>query len=82
MSGKDLRNSTETTGPIVRLRALGDDDGLRYYLAVDDGSSRYIRAFRVSERQYGDVREGENVTVRFTPNLGRVRWIIPATDGV
>ena len=82
MSGKDLRNSTETTGPIIRLRALGDDDSLRYYLAVDDGSSRYIRAFRVSERQYGDVREGENVTVRFTPNLGRVRWIIPATDGV
>jgi hypothetical protein len=61
------------TGRILRLRTFGDSDSRRYYKAVDDGRSPAIRAFRLS------VREGETVTVRFTPHLGCVRWITGAS---
>jgi hypothetical protein len=80
MASKDVRVSTEITGLIIRLRTFGDDDGRRYYVAVDDGRSRLLRAFRVSASQYDGLHQGGRVTVRFTPNLGRVRWIIPAPD--
>jgi hypothetical protein len=80
MGGADLRTSAEMTGPILRLRTFGDDKKQRYYAAVDDGGSRVIRAWRLSPGQYAQLEQGQLVTVRFTPNLGRVRWIIGATD--
>jgi hypothetical protein len=80
MGGADWRSSAEVTGPVLRLRAFGDDDKQRYYAAVDDGDSRTIRAWRVSPRQYGQLAQGELVTVRFTPNTGRVRWLLEADD--
>jgi predicted membrane protein DUF2207 len=76
MAGRD-RTTIEFTGPVVRLRALGDDDELRYYAAVDDGFSPVIRALRVTERQYARLRQGQLVTVRATPILGHVRAIEP-----
>ena len=80
MGGADLRTSAEVTGPILRLRTFGDDKKPRSYAAVDDGGSRVIRAWRLSPGQYAQLEQGQLVTGRFTPNLGRIRWIIGATD--
>ncbi len=79
MGGADWRSSAEVTGPVLRLRAFGDDEK-RYYAAVDDGDSRSIRAWRVSANQYRQLEQGQLVTVRFTPNTGRVRWLLRADD--
>ena len=78
MAASDWRTAAEVTGPILRLRTFGDDKKQRHYVAVDDGSSRAIRAFKVSPRLYQGLEQGDVVTVRTTKNLGCVRWIIPA----
>ena len=80
MAADDWRNEVELTGPILRLRALGDEDELRYYVALDDGSSARIRALRIGREQYERLRQGEVIAVRLTRNLGCVRWIVPEAD--
>jgi hypothetical protein len=81
MAVQDQWSSDELTGPILRLRAFGDEDeDKRYYAAVDDGSSRLLRAVRLHERDFRRLRQGQLVTVATTPNLGRVRWIEPVPD--
>jgi hypothetical protein len=55
-------------------------DRRRSYVVVDDARSPVIPTFKVSPSQYAGLVQGETVTVRFTPNLGRVRWIISASD--
>lgn len=82
VAASDWGTAAEVTGPILRLRELGGDDKPRYYVAVDDGESTTIRAFRVSASQYEELREGDVVTVRTTERLGRVRWIVPASNAV
>ena len=80
MAFADSRASVEVTGPILRLRAYGDDKRRRYYVAVDDGESRAIRAWRVNPRHYTGLDQGETITLAVTRNLGCVRWIIRARD--
>jgi len=80
MAYADLRSTIEITGPILRLRVLGDEKKPRYYVAVDDGLSPAIRAWRVNPRHYLGLTQGEAVTVAVTRNLGCVRWIIRRTD--
>jgi hypothetical protein len=77
MALTDLGSTIEVTGPILRLRAFGNDENRRYYAAVDDGSSRAIRALRLGARHYVGLSQGDTVTVRLTKNLGCVRWILP-----
>jgi hypothetical protein len=81
MAAADWRNEIEATGPILRLRAFGDDERRRYYVAVDDGSSSTIRAWKVKPARYEGLEQGEVITARLTRNLCCVRWIIRATDG-
>jgi hypothetical protein len=78
----DWAATGEVTGEIIRLRAFERDDKARYYVAVDDGVSPSTRAFRVGRQQYAGLRQGHVVTVRFTPRLGRVRWINSEEHGV
>ena len=83
MAVQDQWTSVEVTGPILRLRAFGEgneDKDTRYYAAVDDGSSRSIRAHRLDRRQYEQLRQSEVVTIVTTPHLGRVRWIEEAAS--
>lgn len=81
MAVQDQWSSQEVTGPILRLRAFGgEDDDKRYYAAVDDGSSRSLRALRLDASNYAKLRQGQLVTVASTPNLGRVRSIEPVPD--
>jgi hypothetical protein len=78
MAASDWRTAVEVTGPILRLRALGDDDHRRYYVAVDDGTSNAIRALRVKPARYDGLEQGQVITARLTRNLRCVRWVIPA----
>ena len=78
MAAADWRTAVEVTGPIVRLRTFGDDEKLRYYIAVDDGESEAIRAWKVSRARYEGLEQGDVVTARLTRNLCCVRWIMPA----
>ena len=52
MAAADWRTAVEVTGPIIRLRTFGDDKKLRCYVAVDDGESEAIRAWKVSRARY------------------------------
>ncbi len=79
LGAADWRAAVEITGPILRRRRFGAGGNVRYYIAVDDAVSTRINAFRVSRAQYDTVEQGDVVTVRTTPRLGRVRWIIPAS---
>jgi hypothetical protein len=80
MAYADLRSSVEVTGPILRLRAFGDEKRRRHYVAVDDGESRTIRAWKVNPRHYVGLTQGESITAGITPNLGCVRWITREGD--
>jgi hypothetical protein len=80
MAAGDWRSEVESTGPVLRLRVFGDDDKSRYYVAVDDGKSESIRAWKVSRSHYEELRQGEVITARLTPNLRCVRWIIRGED--
>jgi hypothetical protein len=78
MAWTDWLSTTEVTGPVLRLRTFGDEKNRRYYVAVDDGTSRSIRAWRVSPARYQGIEQGDVVTAHLTRNLCCVRWIIHA----
>jgi hypothetical protein len=75
MASSDWRSEVEVTGPILRLRAFGDQKHRRYYVAIDDGRSSSIRAWRVDPHRYVGLEQGELVTARLTRNLRHVRSI-------
>jgi hypothetical protein len=79
-AASDWYTSVEVTGPIIRARVFENDDKRSYFVAVDDGVSPSLRAFRVSEEQYAGLRQGQVLTVRATARLGRVRWIVREPD--
>ena len=82
MAAADWRTAVEVTGQILRLRTFGDDKKLRHYVAVDDGESDTIRAWKVSRARYEGLEQGEVITARLTRNLCCVRWLIRAeSDG-
>ena len=80
MAASDCHTAVEVTGPILRLRTVGDDDRSRYYVAVDDGESDRIRAWKVSRARYEGLEQGDVITARMTRNLCCVRWIVRAED--
>lgn len=80
MAYADIRSTVEVTGPTLRLRVLGGEKKPRYYVAVDDGLSPTIRAWRVNPRHYLGLTQGETIAVAVTKNLGCVLWIIRAAD--
>lgn len=84
----DMFNSVERTGPVIRARrpaevtpfprALAKKlEGDRYslYVAIDDGSSDTITAWRSSERTA--MPQGVDVVVKASPILGYVRQASP-----
>jgi hypothetical protein len=84
----DVVSTVERTGVVVRarrpvevsalprrVRRLLDRDRYRVYLAVDDGSTDTIAAWRATERTA--VPQGARATVRASRVLGRVRSATP-----
>jgi hypothetical protein len=74
----DLFVHREVTGLVLRARRQGSDEKPQFYLAVDDGSTDRIRAFRVRGDIYTRASEGDHITVSVTPNLRHVRALSPA----
>jgi len=80
----DLWQRHTVRGDIVRARrfrqwfASGDEPQHWCYLAVDDGSSDRIAAWRLGEARWRERAQGETVRVEVTPRLGYVRSITPA----
>ena len=58
MAAADWRTTVEVTGQIIRLRTFGDDKKLRHYVAVDDGESEVIRAWKVESGALRGPRAG------------------------
>jgi Predicted membrane protein (DUF2207) len=74
----DLFKSKEVTGEIVRLRITRQEDDATHYVAVDDGTSKEVRAWSVRPQIYAGLEQGQVVTARVTPRLGYVYSIQPA----
>jgi hypothetical protein len=84
----DLFTSVERTGVVLRARRPAevsplprrvrrwlDRDRYRVFIALDDGSSDTVRAWRATERTA--VPQGARATVRASTVLGRVRSAVP-----
>jgi hypothetical protein len=82
----DLWSRRTVRGEIVRDRrrpqvfSSGNQPKYWYYLAVDDGSSDRIRAWRVRAALWQQCHQGEQVQVELTPGLGYVRSITPVPE--
>jgi len=74
----DLSSRDELSGEILRLRVRGSEKQPRYFVAVDDGISSYIRALRVDPRLYVRLEQGQLVTVSLSRHLRHVRSITAA----
>jgi Predicted membrane protein (DUF2207) len=77
----DLWSTRQVTGQILRKRTYGSDDKKRFYVAVDDGTSPTIRAWRVDSNVYSTLLQGDVVTATITPYLRYVRSITPVETG-
>ena len=71
----DLSSTAEVTGEILRLRTRGSDDKTRHYVAVDEGTSTTVLAWRVKSEQYAGLEQQEVVTASVTRCLGYVHSI-------
>jgi hypothetical protein len=57
----------------ARVRGSGDQKQRRFFVAVDDGTSARLPAFRVAPVRYGEAPQGAWVRCEVTPRLGHVR---------
>ena len=82
----DLFASKTVTGQIVRGRRRqqmfksGDDPKYWNYLAVDDGKSPTVRAWRVRDQIWNHHSQGDTVTAVVSPNLNYVREMNPVQE--
>jgi hypothetical protein len=77
-AGADLFKSREVTGEIVRLRITRDEgNATGHWVAVDNGTSKEVRAWSVRPEVYAGLEQGQVVTAVVTPRLGYVHAIRP-----
>jgi len=77
----DLWSTREVTGEVLRLRDRGSDKQPRHYVAVYDGTSRAIRAWRIKPEVYATLEQYEVVAALVTRHLGYVRSIVAVPAG-
>lgn len=78
----DLGTARRVSGVVLRLRRYGGGESEpRCYVAIDDGRSSRIRAFRVRPAVYREagVAEQHPATAEVTPSLGYVRTLRPGS---
>jgi hypothetical protein len=76
----DMTTSTEVEGQIVRLRSFrvgSNDSGPKYtyWLALDDGQQRDVKAFGIEAAKWSPLEEGDLVRARIGRRLGWVKEI-------
>jgi hypothetical protein len=79
----DVWTTREVTGQVIRLRRFGSRRGTRqqgHYIAVDDGRSSTIRAWRARPNLVAGLSQGDVVKVSITPRLAYVRSITRLGD--
>ena len=77
----DFWSTGSATGDLVRARrrrqifqsSNNNNPKYWYYLALDDGTHRTIRSWRVRRELYNAHSQGDTVRALFTPKLGYVR---------
>lgn len=79
----DLFSRRRVAGVVVRARTRWspfpyptqgeDQQSLRYFVAIDDGRSTSITAYRVTPKLYAALPQGGRADLEVTPNLGYVR---------
>lgn len=69
-AGDLMRGRRTVEGRVLRLRRRGDDQHLRWYLAVDDGTSDHIRAWRLASEP--SAHQGATVRAGVSPWLAHV----------
>lgn len=77
MALTDLVSRPEVRGQVVRKRCFarrssGDTPKYRYWIAIDEGTSREVRAFGIDEERWHPLQEGDVVTARVGRRLGRI----------
>jgi hypothetical protein len=60
-------------GEVLRERTWGSDENITHWVAVDNGKSPVVRAWRVSSARATEVDQNQVVRARVTPLLGFVR---------
>jgi hypothetical protein len=65
----DLFARRELDGRVIRIRRESDEPAA---VAVDDGTQRRVRAWRVTPQIANGLAQGADVHVRYTPRLGCV----------
>ena len=77
MALTDLVSRPEVRGQVVRKRRYarnsGDDNPkYRHWIAIDEGTSREVRAFGIEEERWHRLQEGDVVTARVGKRLGHI----------
>jgi hypothetical protein len=77
MALTDLVSRPEVRGQVVRKRCYarrtsGEQPKYRYWIAIDEGTSREVRAFGIDEDRWHRLQEGDVVTARVGKRLGRI----------
>ena len=71
VSGKILRARTRW-GPVPYMTQSDDRQYVRCFIAIEDGRSETLTAYRVRTKIYDEVRQGAEVELEVTPRLGYV----------
>jgi hypothetical protein len=69
----DLFVTRTVEGEVLRERTWGSDDHITHWVALDNGKSPVVRAWRVSPARATEVYQNQVVRARVTPLLGFVR---------
>ena len=69
----DLFVTRTVEGEVLRERTWGTDENITHWVAVDNGKSPVVRAWRVSPARATEVDQNQVVRARVSPLLGFVR---------
>src|SRR5207244_3227312 len=69
----DMFGTRTVEGEALRERTWGSDENITHWVAVDNGKSPVVRAWRVSPSRATEVDQNQVVRARVTPLLGFVR---------
>ena len=69
----DMFVTRTVEGEVLRERTWGSDENITHWVAVDNGKSPVVRAWRVSPSRATEVDQNQVVRARVTPLLGFVR---------